>query len=217
MPTNHITTNAASATQEAPNKTVAVSWSYPSSPNATRFRFPNGCWTVETREGSAAPFALSGYTNKADAFTAARSTGLPLSRYSVDEYYDVTSSDPAPFDFEALCNNIAAAPDLDTEADAFRTLAAFAWEHLTPEGRAAMMKRSYVAAIVARASLWAATVSDDIDPAADWFNAATLEEREQALKHSPYFGSAALQTLEWHQLNEDQSAAVLAAHAALAE
>lgn len=70
---------------------------------------------------------------------------------------------PEPFDFEALCNNVAAAPDLDTEADAFRTLAEFAWEHMSEEGRAAMLARQDVKDLIARSESWAMHASGELD------------------------------------------------------
>lgn len=46
-------------------------WSYPTSPNATRFRFPKGCWTVERVDWKGGsflpPVALKGFARKTDA------------------------------------------------------------------------------------------------------------------------------------------------------
>lgn len=50
-------------------KTVKeMNWSYPSSPNATKFGFSLiGCWTVSTVTGCKPPVAQRGYTSKAEA------------------------------------------------------------------------------------------------------------------------------------------------------
>jgi len=57
--------------------TVSVEFSYPTSPNATRFGFYNtGCWTVETHQGDNPPVSRSGHRERAEAMHAARQTGL---------------------------------------------------------------------------------------------------------------------------------------------
>jgi hypothetical protein len=45
-----------------------VDWSYPSSPNAERFGFSAGCWTVST-VSSAGPVAMAGFATRAEADT----------------------------------------------------------------------------------------------------------------------------------------------------
>lgn len=105
------------------------------------------------------------------------STGAAMSEENLEEYAEENQVElppgwdtpptperaPEPFDLHELCNNIAAAPDIETETDAFRTLAAFAWEHMTEEGRAAMLARQDVKDLIARSESWAMQASGELD------------------------------------------------------
>ncbi len=47
--------------------TKQVEWSYPTSPNADRFKFKTGCWTVETVEGHNPPVARAAFATREEA------------------------------------------------------------------------------------------------------------------------------------------------------
>ena len=53
-------------------KMKSIAWSYPTSPNADRFGFRAGCWTVRTVEGEGTPavqppVAIRGFRTKEEA------------------------------------------------------------------------------------------------------------------------------------------------------
>ncbi len=52
--------------------TKRIEWSYATSPNADRFGFRNGCWTVETVRGHNPSIAIAGFTTieEAEAYAA---------------------------------------------------------------------------------------------------------------------------------------------------
>lgn len=53
---------------------ISVDWSYPTSPNADRFRFPRGCWTVSKKANRVTvPEAVKGFQFKTDALEFAES------------------------------------------------------------------------------------------------------------------------------------------------
>lgn len=58
------------------NKYKLIEWSYPSSPNADRFGFKDGCWTVEIVTGGL-PRAISGHANRLEALAIAQKMPLP--------------------------------------------------------------------------------------------------------------------------------------------
>lgn len=51
--------------------TKSVDWSYPSSANAVRFRFPKGCWTVSIQRSAGIPEAVKGFATREEAITEA--------------------------------------------------------------------------------------------------------------------------------------------------
>ena len=56
----------------------AVEWSYPTSPNAERFGFPSGCWTVEIIDGATLlPRAVAGFADRVSAIRNATKIGVP--------------------------------------------------------------------------------------------------------------------------------------------
>lgn len=60
------------------NKTKLITWSYPTSSNAKKFKFTaTGCWSVETQEGIRPPVALRGFASRDEALSFARSLNVP--------------------------------------------------------------------------------------------------------------------------------------------
>jgi hypothetical protein len=62
------------------HKTKSVDWSYPTSPNAHRFGFKDGCYTISTTEGCQLPVAVSGHATKEQAMEASKAIPLPWSK-----------------------------------------------------------------------------------------------------------------------------------------
>lgn len=65
--------------------TKRVAYSYPSSPNACRFKFPAGCWTVETVEYNPdmqPPVAVKGFAKFSEAQKHAESLPYPFDRFT---------------------------------------------------------------------------------------------------------------------------------------
>ena len=52
-------------------KTKSVEWSYSTSPNADRFGFKDGCWTVQICNGASVPKAVAAFGTEAEAITCA--------------------------------------------------------------------------------------------------------------------------------------------------
>lgn len=59
--------------------TKQVEWAYPSSPNADRFHFARGCWTVQTVTDNQPPVALSGHSSRDEALLVAMALPHPWS------------------------------------------------------------------------------------------------------------------------------------------
>jgi len=57
-------------------KTKSVEWSYPTSPNAVRFGFKNGCWTVQICTGTGEPRSIAAFITKAEAIAHAQQIKL---------------------------------------------------------------------------------------------------------------------------------------------
>lgn len=65
-------------------KTKSIAYSYPTSPNATKYGFKGGCYTVEIHNGSKPPVVASAHETIEEARKAAEAfTELPLNRYSL--------------------------------------------------------------------------------------------------------------------------------------
>lgn len=64
-------------------KTKSIGWSYPSSPNADRFKFKAGCWTVSTTERNgitgipSLPCAVAAFATRAEAEAHGRALPFP--------------------------------------------------------------------------------------------------------------------------------------------
>jgi len=54
-------------------KYKSIDWSYPTSANAERFGFNDGCWTVSVKEPGGLPNADAGFATKAEAIEHAQS------------------------------------------------------------------------------------------------------------------------------------------------
>lgn len=62
-------------------KTKSIDWSYPSSPNAIRFGFPAGCWTVSRMNGDNPGEAVAGFATEREAIALANTMDIPYGRY----------------------------------------------------------------------------------------------------------------------------------------
>jgi len=58
-------------------KTKSLDWSYPTSSNATRFKFKAGCWTVSENRYGHVPFALRGFATREEAIAFASTLVMP--------------------------------------------------------------------------------------------------------------------------------------------
>lgn len=58
-------------------KTKSIGWSYPTSPNAGKFKFSRGCWVVKIQEDDQIPVAINGFKDKAEAEDYAAKLSFP--------------------------------------------------------------------------------------------------------------------------------------------
>ena len=61
-------------------ETKSVEWSYPTSPNADRFRFKDGCWTVQIIGKDDMPRTVAGFATRDEAIQNASKMPLPWNR-----------------------------------------------------------------------------------------------------------------------------------------
>jgi hypothetical protein len=66
-----------------PVTTKQIGWSYPTSPNATKFKFPKGCYTVALASGANPPNHIKGFTTLQEASAYAETMPQPYSRFSL--------------------------------------------------------------------------------------------------------------------------------------
>lgn len=58
-----------------------IDYSYPTSSNAVRFKFPNGCWTISFVEGCNPPVAMMAFPDRESAIAhALKITSVPWSK-----------------------------------------------------------------------------------------------------------------------------------------
>lgn len=62
------------------NQTKRIEWSYPTSPNANKFGFKDGCWTVEIVSANGIPRAVKGFATLEEASANASAMPLPWDR-----------------------------------------------------------------------------------------------------------------------------------------
>jgi len=69
--------------EENKTATKSVGYSYPSSPNAVRFGFRDGCWSLEIVGSDNKSRAVGGYSTRVAAFEAAARMEIPWNKYSI--------------------------------------------------------------------------------------------------------------------------------------
>jgi hypothetical protein len=63
------------------NQTKRIEWSYPTSPNADKFGFKDGCWCVEIVTNGL-PRAVNGFATLEEASAKASAMPLPWDRFT---------------------------------------------------------------------------------------------------------------------------------------
>lgn len=66
---------------------ILIEWSYPTSPNAQKFGFKKGCYTVSSVKGNNPPKELIAFATKQEAENWVSKLQFPGSICSIDESY----------------------------------------------------------------------------------------------------------------------------------